>query len=92
MFISALEMCLAVLYRNIYMYFFTCFTAIDERSGSGSWGSAEQDSPSFSQGRVRFTHIHKLLSHTHNLIIQTTCMVFIHLNKVHVSIGAMHVF
>ncbi|XP_056894317.1 transcription factor 3b isoform X4 [Takifugu flavidus] len=26
-------------------------TAIDERSGSGSWGSAEQDSPSFSQGR-----------------------------------------
>uniref|UniRef100_A0A3Q3VK32 Transcription factor E2-alpha n=1 Tax=Mola mola TaxID=94237 RepID=A0A3Q3VK32_MOLML len=28
-------------------------TAIDERSGSGSWGSAEQNSPSFSQGRVR---------------------------------------
>ncbi|XP_010790320.1 transcription factor E2-alpha-like isoform X2 [Notothenia coriiceps] len=27
-------------------------SAIDERSGSGSWGSAEQNSPSFSQGRV----------------------------------------
>uniref|UniRef100_A0A3B4AMW9 Transcription factor E2-alpha n=1 Tax=Periophthalmus magnuspinnatus TaxID=409849 RepID=A0A3B4AMW9_9GOBI len=27
------------------------FSAIDERSGSGSWGSAEQNSPSFSQGR-----------------------------------------
>ncbi|XP_034072162.1 transcription factor 3b isoform X10 [Gymnodraco acuticeps] len=26
-------------------------SAIDERSGSGSWGSAEQNSPSFSQGR-----------------------------------------
>ncbi|XP_029002571.1 transcription factor 3b isoform X3 [Betta splendens] len=26
-------------------------TALDERSGSGSWGSAEQNSPSFSQGR-----------------------------------------
>ncbi|XP_028300019.1 transcription factor 3b isoform X2 [Gouania willdenowi] len=26
-------------------------TAIDERSGSGSWGSTEQNSPSFSQGR-----------------------------------------
>ncbi|XP_075895534.1 transcription factor 3b isoform X3 [Nelusetta ayraudi] len=26
-------------------------TAIDERSSSGSWGSAEQNSPSFSQGR-----------------------------------------
>ncbi|XP_044056598.1 transcription factor 3b isoform X4 [Siniperca chuatsi] len=27
------------------------FKALDERSGSGSWGSAEQSSPSFSQGR-----------------------------------------
>ncbi|XP_034036125.1 transcription factor 3b [Thalassophryne amazonica] len=27
-------------------------SALDERSGSGSWGSAEQDSPSFSQGRA----------------------------------------
>ncbi|XP_035502873.1 transcription factor 3b isoform X2 [Scophthalmus maximus] len=27
-------------------------SAIDERSGSGSWGSAEQNSPSFSQGRA----------------------------------------
>ncbi|XP_033936585.1 transcription factor 3b isoform X2 [Pseudochaenichthys georgianus] len=26
-------------------------SAIDERSGSGSWGSTEQNSPSFSQGR-----------------------------------------
>uniref|UniRef100_A0A7N5ZTU9 Transcription factor E2-alpha n=1 Tax=Anabas testudineus TaxID=64144 RepID=A0A7N5ZTU9_ANATE len=26
-------------------------TALDERSGSGSWGSAEQNSPSFNQGR-----------------------------------------
>uniref|UniRef100_A0A3B4Y8J5 Transcription factor E2-alpha n=1 Tax=Seriola lalandi dorsalis TaxID=1841481 RepID=A0A3B4Y8J5_SERLL len=26
-------------------------SALDERSGSGSWGSAEQNSPSFSQGR-----------------------------------------
>ncbi|XP_029285251.1 transcription factor 3b isoform X2 [Cottoperca gobio] len=26
-------------------------SAIDERTGSGSWGSAEQNSPSFSQGR-----------------------------------------
>ncbi|KAM7012094.1 transcription factor 3b isoform 7-T8 [Tautogolabrus adspersus] len=26
-------------------------SAVDERSGSGSWGSAEQNSPSFSQGR-----------------------------------------
>ncbi|XP_063747344.1 transcription factor 3b isoform X3 [Eleginops maclovinus] len=26
-------------------------SAIDERSGSGSWGSAEQNSPAFSQGR-----------------------------------------
>ncbi|XP_069006321.1 transcription factor 3b isoform X6 [Embiotoca jacksoni] len=26
-------------------------SAIDERSGSGSWGAAEQNSPSFSQGR-----------------------------------------
>uniref|UniRef100_UPI0037E8DEEB transcription factor 3b isoform X5 n=1 Tax=Semicossyphus pulcher TaxID=241346 RepID=UPI0037E8DEEB len=26
-------------------------SAIDERSGSGSWGSGEQNSPSFSQGR-----------------------------------------
>ncbi|XP_056270711.1 transcription factor 3b isoform X2 [Pseudoliparis swirei] len=26
-------------------------SAIEERSGSGSWGSAEQNSPSFSQGR-----------------------------------------
>lgn len=26
-------------------------SAIDERSGTGSWGSAEQNSPSFSQGR-----------------------------------------
>uniref|UniRef100_A0A8C6PAU6 Transcription factor E2-alpha n=1 Tax=Nothobranchius furzeri TaxID=105023 RepID=A0A8C6PAU6_NOTFU len=28
--------------------------SIDERSGSGSWGSGEQNSPSFSQGRVRY--------------------------------------
>ncbi|XP_023809610.1 E2A1 transcription factor isoform X3 [Oryzias latipes] len=29
----------------------THFAGSDERSGSGSWGSAEQNSPSFSQGR-----------------------------------------
>ncbi|XP_013860073.1 transcription factor 3b isoform X4 [Austrofundulus limnaeus] len=29
----------------------THFTAPDERSGSGSWGSTEQNSPPFSQGR-----------------------------------------
>uniref|UniRef100_A0A667X522 Transcription factor E2-alpha n=1 Tax=Myripristis murdjan TaxID=586833 RepID=A0A667X522_9TELE len=34
-------------------------SALDERSGSGSWGS-EQSSPSFSQGRVsyKYTHTH----------------------------------
>lgn len=85
LFISDLGI-VCVLYRNIYRFiFFTCFTAIDERSGSGSWGSAEQDSPSFSQGRVRFTY-------THNLKIQTSCAVFIHLNIVHVNNGVIHVF
>lgn len=39
---------------KIYLYM---FPSIDERSGSGSWGSTEQNSPSFSQGRVRPEHI-----------------------------------
>uniref|UniRef100_A0A6Q2WSR4 Transcription factor E2-alpha n=1 Tax=Esox lucius TaxID=8010 RepID=A0A6Q2WSR4_ESOLU len=37
-------------------------SALDDRSGPGSWGSGEQNSPSFNQGRVRATRGH---THTH---------------------------
>lgn len=31
-----------------------CLPGIDDRSGSSPWGSGQQNSPSFNQGRVRF--------------------------------------
>lgn len=75
MLISGLEMFLS----NSFIYFSTSFTAIDERSGSGSWGSAEQDSPSFSQGRVGVTRVN---THT---------QFCFHLYKVHVNVGDGHI-